>query len=83
MSLILVIVPATMPTTPRASRNMFREIFIHPQNPWKSSQKTNVCNMAGAIKAKVDELTAPINDMNKSIFGIAAANPTKRLKNKC
>ena len=39
--------------------------------------------MAGAIKAKVDELTAPINDMNKSIFGIAAASPTKRSKNKC
>ena len=41
--------------------------------------------MAGAIKAKVEELTAPINDMNRSIFGIAAASPTKiynRIKNK-
>ena len=41
--------------------------------------------MAGAIKAKVEELTAPISDMNKSIFGIAAASPTKiynRIKNK-
>ena len=78
-----MIVPATIPTTPRASRNMFLTILNHPQNPWKSSQKTNVCNMAGAIKAKVDELTAPINEMNKSIFGIAAASPTKSSKNNC
>ena len=38
----------------------------------------------GAINAKVDELTAPISEINKSIFGIAAANPTiifKMIKN--
>lgn len=77
MSLTLVIVPATIPTTPSRSKNMFLAILNLPDSPLKSSQKTIVCMMEGAINAKVEELTAPINDINKSIFGIAAASPTK------
>ena len=34
------------------------------------------CIIEGAINARVDEATAPINEMKRSIFGIAAANAT-------
>ena len=32
--------------------------------------------MGGAISARVEELTAPTNEMNRSNLGIAAANET-------
>ena len=32
--------------------------------------------MGGAIKARVDELTAPTNDINRSNLGMAAAKET-------
>ena len=61
---------------PRMNKNMFLPILNFPDIPLKSSQKTTVCIMAGAIKASTDDATAPISDMNSSIFGIAAANAT-------
>ena len=36
--------------------------------------------IGGAIKARVDELTAPTNDMNRSNLGMAAAKETERKK---
>ena len=38
--------------------------------------------MGGAIKAKVEELTAPTNEIKRSSLGIAAAKATKIQKNK-
>ena len=55
-------------------RNTFLPIFIFPTIPSKLSQKTNVCINEGAIKANVEDATAPISEMNRSIFGIASLN---------
>ena len=41
-----------------------------------SGQKTMVSMTGGAIRAKVEELAAPTNDMNRSNLGIIAANIT-------
>ena len=76
MSVTLTIVPATIPTIPSISKNMFLAIFSFPDVPLKSSQKTIVCMIEGAINANVDEATAPIKEMKRSILGTAAANPT-------
>ena len=37
--------------------------------------------IGGAIKANVDELTAPTSEMNRSNLGIAAANETETERN--
>ena len=76
ISVTLTIVPATIPTIPSISKNMFLAILNFPDTPLKSSQKTIVCMMEGAINANVDEAIAPIKEMNRSIFGIAAASAT-------
>ena len=38
--------------------------------------------MGGAIKAKVEELTAPTKEMKRSSFGIAAAKATVKKRGK-
>lgn len=44
--------------------------------PHVSLQNTHVSTRAGIIKPSVDKHNAPINDMNKSNFGIATASKT-------
>ena len=76
ISVTLTIVPAIIPIIPRKNRKPFLVIFSFPETPLKSSQNTIVCIIDGAINASVDEATAPINEMKRSIFGIAAAKAT-------
>ena len=40
-------------------------------------QNVTVSMMGGAIKARVDELTAPTSEMNRSNLGMAAAKETE------
>ena len=42
-------------------------------------QKVTVSMMVGAIKAKVEELTDPTNEINRSSLGTAAAKATKTM----
>ena len=44
-------------------------------------QLVAVSMIGGAIKANVDELTAPTREMNRSNLGIAAANETETERN--
>ena len=76
MSVTLTIVPATIPTIPSISKNKFLAILSFPEVPSKSSQNTIVCMIEGAINAKVDEATAPIKEIKRSILGTAAASAT-------
>ena len=76
ISVTLTIVPAIIPIIPRKNRKPFLAILSLPETPLKSFQNTIVCIIEGAINARVDEATAPINEMKRSIFGIAAANAT-------
>ena len=48
----------------------------------QSGQFVTVSIMGGAISARVEELTAPTSEINRSIFGIAAARATVE-KNLC
>ena len=58
-------------------RNTFRHSrhFIFPI----CGQKVTVSMMVGAIKAKVEELTDPTNEINRSSLGTAAAKATKTM----
>ena len=73
-------VPNTIPIMPRMPRSKFLATFSFPPMPLNSSQNTKVCIIEGAIKANVDEATAPIREIKRSIFGMAAAKPTKNIK---
>ena len=77
ISFTLKIVPDTIPASPRKSKNIFLAIFSFPDVPLNWSQKIIVWTIGGAINAKVDELTAPIRLINRSIFGTTAAKPTE------
>ena len=76
ISFTLIIVPAIIPITPKTNRNVFLAIFSFPETPLKSFQKTMVCITEGAISANAEDATAPMSEMKRSIFGMAAANAT-------
>ena len=67
-------VPVTKPKKPTVNRKMFLMSF-HLNFP-QSGQFVTVSIMGGAIRAKVEELTAPTSEISRSIFGIAAARAT-------
>ena len=68
-------VPVTKPKKPTVNRKMFLMSF-HLNFP-QSGQFVTVSIMGGAIRAKVEELTAPTREISRSIFGIAAARATE------
>ena len=59
-------------------RNTFRHSRHFNLPIW--GQKVTVSMMGGAIKARVEELTAPTNEMKRSSLGIAAAKATVKKK---
>ena len=74
MFFILTKLPVRNPRNPRVNRKIFLH-NLHLNFPiW--GQKVTVSIMGGAISARVEELTAPTNEMNRSNLGIAAANET-------
>ena len=74
MFMMLTKLPVTNPRKPTTKRNTFL-ISLHLNLP-QSGQNVTVSIIGGAIKAKVEELTAPTKDINKSICGMAAASAT-------
>lgn len=72
MFLMLMKLPVMKPRKPTRNRKILRESLSLPI----SGQNVTVSRMGGAIKARVEELTAPTKDMNRSSFGMAAARPT-------
>ena len=74
----LTAVPARKPTKPTMKRKPLRKTVSTFLVPFMSSQKVMVWMTVGAIRASVDELAAPTNEMKRSSLGMAAAKPTER-----
>ena len=77
---MLTKLPVKKPTKPITNRNKFLN-SLHLYLP-QSGQNVTVSMMGGAIKANVEELTAPTNEINRSIFGMAAASATVNRRKK-
>ena len=67
-------VPVTNPKKPTVNKKTFLS-SLHLNFP-QSGQFVTVSIIGGAIRAKVEELTAPTSEISRSIFGIAAARAT-------
>lgn len=65
--------PVRKPRNPTMKRKTLRAIL----HLVASDQLVTESMIGGAIKASVDELTAPTREMNRSNFGMAAASETR------
>ena len=73
MFLMLTKLPVKKPKNPMTKSKKFRASRNFPI----SCQLVTESIIGGAINARVEELTAPTSEINKSNLGMAAARPTE------
>lgn len=74
----VVDVPITNANKPKIINNTFFRIIVNFENLDFVLTKTKISITAGSIMPSTDKHNAPNNEMNKSNFGIATANRTRK-----
>lgn len=76
MAIKLMVVPIIRPAKPMPAITTFLIINKARDNPAVECHRVQVSRNAGSVKPNVDNVNAPISDINRSKFGIATANRT-------
>lgn len=76
MAIKLIVVPIIRPAKPMHAITTFLIIINVRDIPAVECQRVQVSRNAGSVKPNVDNVNAPISEINRSKFGIATANRT-------
>lgn len=77
MAIKLIVVPIIRPARPMHEIVTFLMTRTYRDHPDVVCHRVQHSRNAGNVKPNVDNVNAPISDMNRSKFGIAIANKTE------